>query len=45
MSATTNSHCDWECSGLVVECLTRDRGVAGFKPHQRHSVVALSKAH
>ena len=29
-----------ECSGSVVECLTRDRG---FEPHRRHIVVSLSK--
>ena len=34
-----------ESSGSEVECLTRDRGAAGFKPRQRHSVVSLSKTH
>ena len=29
-----------ECSGSVVECLTRDRG---FEPHWCHCVVSLSK--
>ena len=32
-----------ERSGSVVECLTRDRGAAGFEPHRRHCVVSLSK--
>ena len=30
-----------ERSGLVVECLTRDRGGRGFEPHRRHCVVVL----
>ena len=33
-----------ECSGSVVECLTRDQGVAGSS-HRRHCVVSLSKTH
>ena len=32
-----------ERSGSEVECLTRDRGAAGFEPHRRHCVVSLSK--
>ena len=28
-----------ERSGSEVECLTRDRGVAGFELHQRHCVL------
>ena len=31
-----------EHSGLVVECLTRDRG---FEPHRRRCVVSLSKTY
>ena len=27
----------------MVECLTPDRGAAGFKPHRLHCVVSLSK--
>ena len=35
---------DWERSGSVVECLTRDRREGrGFEPHRRHCVVCLSK--
>ena len=29
--------------GSVVECLTRDRGVAGFESLRRHCIVPLSK--
>ena len=35
--------CVEERGGSVVECLTRDRWVAGFEPHRRHCVVSLSK--
>ena len=34
---------DWERSGSVVECLTRDREARGFEPHRRHCVMSLSK--
>ena len=34
-----------EHSGSVVECLTRDRGAAIFKPHGLHCVVSMSKTH
>ena len=34
-----------EHSGSMVECLTQDRRGRGFKPHQRHCVVSLSKTH
>ena len=30
-------------SGSVVECLTRDRGTAGFEPHRRHCDVVLEQ--
>ena len=33
----------WERSGSVVECLTRDKGAAGFEPHRRHCVVVLEQ--
>ena len=35
--------CKRERSGSVVECLTRDREVAGFEPHRRHCVVVLEQ--
>ena len=34
-----------DCSGSVVECLTRDRGVCVFEPQRLHCVVSLSKKH
>ena len=43
----TSKVLDWpvrECSGSVVECLTRDRG-CGFEPHWHHCVLSLSKTH
>ena len=36
-------HCK-DCSGSVVECLTRDWGVAGSKPHWMNCVASLSNA-
>ena len=33
----------WDYSGSVVECLTRDQGATGFKPHRRHCVASLNK--
>ena len=34
-----------ECSGSVVEYLTRDRGDCRFEPHRHHCVVSLSKTY
>ena len=33
----------WDHGGSVVECLTRDQVVCGFKLHRRHCFVSLSK--
>ena len=39
-SKILNTRCR-ECSGSVVECLTRNRGAVGFEPHWGHCVVVL----
>ena len=35
----------WECSGSVVECLTRDRGAAGSSLTGVTALWSLSKTH
>ena len=40
-----NTPFERECSGSVVECLTRDRGLRVFEPHWHHCFVSLSKTH